>query len=246
MRKIELSECEIVVISLATQKERQGVVSGRLTGAGLPHRILHAVECKPAYIGCGLSHIKALRAWDTKRPLLVLEDDVARTSAFRPSVECPSDADAVYLGASAYGIVAERNLLPVFQAVIAEQAAPGIVRVHNMLAAHAILHLTDRWKHAAIEGMMHAMIDRDLTPDQGLANIQSDFRVYASQQPLFYQSADLQKPELADTQVEATLVTIPVLGIGTVAKVSAPAGHIHFKIVAEGDKLTWRAARAIS
>jgi hypothetical protein len=240
MSEIRLSDCEIVVISLATQDDRYRSVSATLEAAGLPHRLVRGIECKPGFIGCGLSHIKALRTWNTERPLLVLEDDIALTDDFRPSIERPADADAIYLGASAYGTVADANLLPVFQAVIAEDAASGLVRVHNMLAAHAILHLTDRWKQGAIEGIMHAMIDRGLTPDQGLANIQGDFRVYAAQQPFFYQCAELQRPELAESQVQATLVKIPVLAVGTVARVSAPDRHIRLMIVADGDKLAWR------
>lgn len=242
MRRIELAACEIVVISLESQGDRYKVVRQRLEALGLPHRLLPAIECRPGAIGCGLSHIKALRAWDGARPLLVLEDDIDQTSAYASAIEVPADADAVYLGASSFGTIETLKHLAAVGAVIAEPAAPGLVRIHNMLASHAIVHLTDRWRSAAVEAMLKAIVDWNMAPDQGLASIQGDFRIYAPQAPMFYQCPELQPPEIAQKQIDTTLVTIPTRGLHDLGRLHHDDQMIDIKVAADGGRLFWVAA----
>jgi hypothetical protein len=244
MPTLDLAACEIVVISLAGSLERQGAVDETLGKAGLPYRLVDAVKCNPGRIGCGLSHIKALRAWNGARPLLVLEDDVGATSELRIALDVPDDADAVYIGTSTFGAVEAIDNEVVQGCVIAEDVAPGLLRIHNMLGAHAIIHLTDRWRTAAIEAMLGAMADEDRAPDQGLADIQGHFRVYATKRPFFFQRADLQSEDFrhAQKQEEATLADLPVYGAGASANLVTSGGSMRVRIAREGDRLTWRAS----
>jgi hypothetical protein len=192
MREIRLTECETVVLSLADEAARRASASALCDDLGLDYRFVDAIRCAPGPIGCGLTHIKALRAWNGERPLLVLEDDVALAPDAATLIAAPEAADAVYLGVSRYGAVEPVDFVGFVDLLAAERIEPGLLRIHNMLGAHAILYLSDRWRRAAIEAMLYALADRGWDPDRGLARIQGEFNVYALEAPTFYQSAGLQ------------------------------------------------------
>src|SRR6201996_1146656 len=138
--RIRLRDCEIVLVNLAEEVGRLSADGKVLAGAGLTFQRVDAIRCSPGPVGRGLSHIKALRAWDLSRPLLVLEDDIDLTPDYRDEIEVPDDADAVYLGASNFGAVEDRFFTAYTNSVLAEPISAGVVRVHNMLSSHAILH----------------------------------------------------------------------------------------------------------
>lgn len=192
--KIDLRTIDTVVVSLPSDAIRRTSAVALCERLGLTYRVVDAIQCSPGRIGCGLSHLKVLRPWDGVRPLLVLEDDVAASDAFSPIIEVPDNADAVWLGTSIFGTVGIVNHTGFIHMHLVEEAEYGLVRVHNLASSHAILHLTDRWRRAAMEGMTAAMVDRGWAPDSGLAMIQSDYNVYAVPDPLFYQAAHLQPP----------------------------------------------------
>lgn len=216
MTRIELADCDVAIISLPGEHSRRGVVAARCRALGLNPRIVEAVACEPGQIGCGLSHIKALRSWDGTRPLLVLEDDVNTTEHFSPAIDVPADADAVWLGITKYGAAESVEFVGFPGVLAAETVAPGVARIYNMLAAHAVLHLTRHWSRSAIEAMLAAMLEYGSPPDCGLARIQPDFRIYAMQDPLFYQAAELQRREVATLREDATRIRLDPPQPGTV------------------------------
>lgn len=208
MREIRLADCDIVVLSLEGETARRQAITALGGRLGLSFRIVDAIRCSPGPIGCGLSHLKALRAWDGARPLLVLEDDVEAGEDFQASFLAPDDADAIYLGVSRFGAVEAVDFVGFVDVLAAEPAASGLLRIHNMLGAHAILHLTTRWRDAAVEAMTAAMVDHGWDPDRGLARIQGHFNVYATERPAFYQTAALQ-PEGRGWLQEAATRALP-------------------------------------
>lgn len=241
MPEIRLSDCDIAVINLTAQTERRASVSAVLHGLGLTHRFVEAIACSPGAVGCGLSHIRALRAWRGERPLLLLEDDVALSDDYVDAIRTPDDADAVYLGASTFGAVEPFEFVAFTNAVLAEPALDGLVRVYNMLSAHAILYLTETARLIAMEAMISAMVDRGWPPDRGLAAAQARFNVYALQRPIFYQSAGLQHPNRAQPQEAATRVVVPLYPEGTMLGVAAAAngGNVNLRATRVGRALTW-------
>ncbi len=235
---LDLRQCETLILNLAEDVQRRESVVGLCEGLGLSYRVVDAVKCSPGRIGCGLSHLKALRQADPARPTLILEDDVGVTEVFAPVISVPDDADAVYLGVSAYGAVEMIDYIGFTGRLLAEEVSEGLLRVYNLLAIHATVYLSDRYRRRAIEAITESLIDRDWDPDRGLAMIQSDFNIYALREPAFYQAAALQPPGRTD-QEGATRLTLSPLPIGSVEPIWLDGVAHNIRIERRDDRLKW-------
>lgn len=142
----------------------------------LPSHLLKAFG--PHYMGCGQAHIDALQSVDTA-PVLILEDDAQVTDAFTPVITIPDNTDAVYLGIS-HG---NRS-----QSVV--DTHDGWYRVFGMLAAHAVLYVSERYRQHAIQTAQDALYTRRIPMDNGFAASQYKFNVLACPMPAFIQSAN--------------------------------------------------------
>lgn len=131
--------------------------------------------------GCSLSHHVALNEIDP--PFIVFEDDCV-TKNFKPEIEVPDDADAVYLGISSWGRMNSHSG-PFVQY---EKLNNGLVRVYNMLGAHAILYLSQEYSSlcSKIAKNGHDISDHQ---DIGFAEVQRYYNVYAFDDPFFYQTS---------------------------------------------------------
>jgi hypothetical protein len=235
---LDLRHCETLVLNLAEDVERRESAVALCQRLGLSGRIVEAVKCTPGRIGCGLSHLKALRQADPSRPTLILEDDVAATEDFSPVLTAPQDADAIYLGVSAYGAVELIDYVGFTGRLLAEEAGEGMLRVYNLLAAHATVYLTERYRRRAIEAITESIVDRDWDPDRGLAMIQADFNVYAVRDPAFYQSAALQPPG-REQQESATRLALNPLPVGAVEPIWLDGVAHDIRIERHDDRLRW-------
>lgn len=240
MKSLNLAECQISIISLTQDNPRAGAVSGLCTRLGLSHEVVPAVECRPGWIGCALSHLKALRGWDGYRPLLILEDDVAISEHFSTTIEIPADSDALYLGTSIYGGVPLADWVGFEQVIAAEPAGDGLVRVHNLLGAHAIVHISPAWISAAMEQILRCTVEESWAHDRGFASIQGDFRVYARIDPPFYQATDLQPPEIGYLRERATRVPLPVHPVGKSCTIGLAEGAKAIRLDWWDGRFEWR------
>jgi hypothetical protein len=236
---LHLRQCETLILNLAEDVRRRESAVGLCERLGLSYRLVDAVKCSPGRIGCGLSHLKALRQADPGRPTLILEDDIAVTEDFSPVLAVPDDADAVYLGVSAYGAVEMIDYIGFTGRLLAEEAGEGLLRVYNLLAAHATVYLTDRYRRRAIEAITESLIDRDWDPDRGLAMIQAEFNVYALGKPAFYQAAALQPPGRAEQQEGATRIVLNPLPIGAVEPIWLDGVAHEIRIERQDGRLKW-------
>jgi hypothetical protein len=236
---LDLRQCETLVLNLAEDAERRESVLALCARLELPARLIDAIKCSPGRIGCGLSHLKALREAANAGPTLILEDDVATTEAFSPVLEIPDDADAVYLGCSTYGAIEMVDYIGFTGRLLADDAGGGLLRVYNLLAAHATVYLTERYRLAAIEAITESVVDRDWDPDRGLAMIQSDFNVYALQYPSFYQAAALQPPSRAESQEAATRVVLQPSQIGQIEPIYLGGDAHNIRVERQGGGLKW-------
>ena len=84
--------------------------------------------------GCSISHYNALNEVDP--PFILFEDDCSIKN-FKPIIEVPDDADAVYLGISSWGRMNSHS----GPCVQSESIGFCMVRIYNMLSAHAILYI---------------------------------------------------------------------------------------------------------
>jgi hypothetical protein len=190
---------------MAEDTARRQSVSGICDQLGLSYDIVDAIKCSPGPIGCGLSHLKALRS--TTAPALILEDDIGVSAGYAPVIDVPDDADAVWLGASIYGALSLTDYVGFEFTQLLEEADHGLLRAHNLLTTHAILYLTDRFRTAAIEAITESIVDRSWDPDRALARIQSDYNVYVVRELFFYQAKGLQRYEHS-LQEDRTRVTL--------------------------------------
>ena len=236
---LDLRQCETLVLNLAEDVQRRASVTDLCDRLDLSWRLIDAIKCQPGRIGCGLSHLKALRQADKCRPTLILEDDVAVTEYFTPLLTVPDDADAVYLGCSAYGAIEMVDYIGFTGRLLAEEAVGGLLRVYNLLAAHATIYLTERYRRRAIDAISESVIDRDWDPDRGLAMIQADFNVYAVRHPAFYQAAALQHPSRAELQENSTRVVLEPSRIGAVEPIWLGGVAHDIRIARENDRLKW-------
>ncbi len=236
---LDLRQCETLVLNLTEDVQRRESVVDLCERLDLSYRLVDAVKCSPGRIGCGLSHLKALRQADPNRPTLVFEDDIAVTEDFSPVIDIPDDADAIYLGVSAYGAIEMIDYVGFTGRLLAEAASQGLLRVYNLLAAHATIYLTDRYRRRAIEAITESLIDRDWDPDRGLAMIQADFNVYALRKPAFYQAAALQPPGRAELQEGATRLVLEPSQVGSVEPIWLDGVAHEIRIERHDDRLKW-------
>jgi len=159
------------------------------------------------YMGCGQAHIDALLS-ASKGSVLVLEDDALATEAFVPVIEVPNDTDAVYLGIS-HG---NKN-----QAIV--DLNNGWYRIFGMLAAHAVLYVSERYKNYAVDIAHMCLYTKKIPMDNGFAAAQSKFKVIAASTPMFIQSAERESQNkwqsltdrpLVPTHVQALNELIPI------------------------------------
>ncbi len=131
--------------------------------------------------GCSLSHYNALN--EVEPPFILFEDDCVIKN-FKPIIEIPDDADAVYLGISSWGRMNSHSG-PFVQY---EDLGNGLLRIYNMLSAHAILYLNQEYVSlcSRISEQATSIADHQ---DIGFAEIQRYFNVYAFDDPMFYQSS---------------------------------------------------------
>ena len=131
--------------------------------------------------GCSLSHYNALN--EVEPPFILFEDDCI-VKNFKPIIEIPDDADAVYLGISSWGRMNSHS----GPFVRYEDLGNGLLRIYNMLSAHAILYLNQEYVSlcSRISEQATSIADHQ---DIGFAEIQRYFNVYAFDDPMFYQSS---------------------------------------------------------
>lgn len=190
--KIDLREIPVVWINLDSATENAKVMQERLNSKGFKntHRKSGRIIPPPPgtdrsiahFMGCGQSHIDILDDKNYSTPLLVLEDDIEFSDQFMPCIEFPDDADAVYLG------ISHGNLY--YQSCKKDE---HYLRIGGILAAHAILYVTPRFREAMSNVGKHCLNVLQRPWDMGTAAIQQHFKVYTPiNGPWVYQSNDRQ------------------------------------------------------
>ncbi|MFI5180926.1 MAG: nucleotidyltransferase family protein [Thermoanaerobaculia bacterium] len=139
--------------------------------AGTPGHLAH-------YVGCARSHIDLLEELEGRLPAVVLEDDAVASEDFTPLLTLPEGVDAIYLGVSIAGEVG----------ISAVDVGGGLARISGVLANHAVLYLSERYR-AAVVATARDCVDRRQVPfDVGCAEIQEDFVVLTPHRPFFFQA----------------------------------------------------------
>jgi hypothetical protein len=132
-------------------------------------------------IGCARSHYEILNRAEV--PFIILEDDCSLNKEVPQAIELPDNADALYLGISHWGRYLNHSGPYVHTTRINED----IVRVHNMLATHAILYLSQEYANMCKRISYHFGYEVENHLDIGFAEVHRFFNVYSFDEPLFRQ-----------------------------------------------------------
>ncbi|GEM_PF-1845496 len=186
---IALADIRIGVINLPHQERRRNRAAAAMGALGLPFGFIDGVRDQPRHFGCSQSHLKAINALRGAGPFLVLEDDAVPTAHYQPRVTPPEGLDLLYLGHSPYGYSRTLGGTP----DLAGADEPGFLRLHSMLAAHAILYLTEAGADAVAQSIRRSIAaEPKVRHDIGLCEVQLWHRVLAVTAPYFAQSAEVQ------------------------------------------------------
>jgi len=142
-------------------------------------------------IGCGKSHIKALRySLKLNQPTLLLEDDINFTEYYKEQFEIPDDADAVYLGTCLNGLHPNWKNRDANNACCSDpillNKLQEYYKITGMLTTHAILYVSENYKKNCIE-----LIENDNGNnhcDVLMAQKMHKYNVYACKYPMFFQN----------------------------------------------------------
>ena len=181
--KLNLIDVPVFYINLDEQEEKRKATETLLKKLGFRYvQRFSAIKHETGrIIGCARSHYEILRT--KKPPFIILEDDCTLNKEFTNNLEIPDNADALYLGISHWG----RYLNHSGPYVHTTKVNENIVRVHNMLATHAILYLTESYVDICKRVAHHFGYEVENHLDIGFAEIHKLYNVYALNEPLFRQ-----------------------------------------------------------
>lgn len=193
-RHVDLRSMPIYVINCESDAAKRESMRKQLSGLGLRYEFVNAMECTPARIGIAVSHLRILNSKDIKTPFIVLEDDCVFNESFRYEFTIPTKTDALYLGISHFGLEKPGELSWGKSGQVRWTSYDDAnLRVFNMLARHAVMYLSERFRRAAVIALTDALAHRDymFPGDVGLASLQMSHLVLTPKVPICYQSRAL-------------------------------------------------------
>jgi len=187
---------KIYWINLDKDKEKRKQMETLLDSIGVDHERISGVQCGSVMEGCAKSQLKILENYET--PFTILEDDCAIVSneVFDVDVDI-ENIDCLYLGMSAWGMpmngqgyIASKMTQPTH---VEKTDTKGLVKIHHMLATHAITYLNEEYKNSIIDKIKeYQKIPHHC--DVACAEVQSDYEVYSLNPPLFFQNEPKNAP----------------------------------------------------
>ena len=182
--KINLTDIPVYYVNLEGETEKQQRTETMLKELGFKevHRFNAIRHPAGRKVGCAQSH-HAILSSGIKPPFIILEDDCALNSKFKKEVEIPDGADSLYLGISHWG----RYLGHSGPYVHTSKVNNEIVRVHNMLATHAIAYLSQEYVDICTRVAYHQAYEIEDHLDIGFAEIHKFYKVYCFDEPIFRQ-----------------------------------------------------------
>lgn len=211
-----------------------------LEAGGLSASVVDGVCDKPRYRGCSKAHLAALRNFQGQEPFLILEDDVLLTEDFRLDVDLPADCQILYLGHSIYGTDHKLGGLGP-HSDLTETAGEGHLRVHSMLAAHAILYVDPEAVEQVARSIENSISDANLRRhDIGLCELQQELWVYATDRPYFAQNEEVQGQAKKDMRREQRDIICHSRNEGEQGAFGDVSGNTHVVTCTELGNLQWQ------
>lgn len=182
---VDVRDVPVFYISMDEKTQQHQYVEGWLSEHGFKHVTrLPGVISDTKRMGVALAHKNALEHClkAVEGHFIVLEGDVAPW-VIPDSVEIPDDADAVYLGASRWGLKDGHGV----KNIAVEPYSHEVFRILNMLAAHGVLYMSSKYVEFLI-GAIDVMIGMGTNQDKARAETQKYWNIYGLTQPIIYQT----------------------------------------------------------
>lgn len=137
----------------------------------------------PGY-GCTFSTFAMMAS--SPCPCLLLEDDsILQHNGDLVLMNVPDDADAVYLGTSAWGVLGGESK---FKNLHMKPASGGYFKIRGMTSTHSVLYLSQTYVSDILNRAVATGGKQLYHPlDNLIADVQGDYNVYALPEPWFYQ-----------------------------------------------------------
>jgi SAM-dependent methyltransferase len=191
-KHIDLREIPCFVINCREDVEKRLFMQEQLTELGLDFEFIEGIRATPGWIGVALAHLRVLRQSRAQPPFLVLEDDCLFNDRFRPVLDVPAEAGALYLGVSGFGLE-ETGRISWGKANATQWQShdDDYLRVFNMLARHAVLYLDEDFCRLVIESQVESLTNRHFSHpgDIGMAQLQASQLVLAVRHSMCRQTA---------------------------------------------------------
>ena len=185
MMKLDLRDIPVYYINMASAVDRRKQLEILVKDAEFKNCTrIEGVVKEDSREGCAASHLTIMQ--NNKPPFIVLEDDCIIKN-YKPLINIPDDADAVYLGISSWGRLESKS----GPHVMIDPVNDELIRIHNMLSTHAMLFLSDKYC-SMCEQVAEFSARNSEHIDIGYAEIHKYFNVYAFNDPMFYQSSSAE------------------------------------------------------
>lgn len=198
--KIKLTDIPAYYINLPHHTDKNEKMQSMLSECGFKSiiRLDGYVYPENPIAGCSRAHYHAISSNTT--PFILFEDDAfLLENQFQNELEIPDAADALYLGTSTWGRMNGHNGEYIQYDVMEDY--PGILRVYNILATHAILYLSSDYAHMISRVAHHTGYVIEDYNDVGFAEVQRYFNVYALDHPMFAQSSNIMGTDKSITSI---------------------------------------------
>lgn len=182
---INIKNLNTYYINVDTQEERRQSTEytlNRLNFSSVTR--VSGVSHEDGKVGCARSQHKVLSDSSIKTPFLLMEDDCIFTGVDEFEYEVPDDADALFVGNSQWA----RYLNFSGPFLHYKQIDDKIVKVFNMLAAHSVIYLSEEFRQVCSRISKYCGYQLLDHMDNGYAEVQKYYNVYALNMPLFKQS----------------------------------------------------------
>jgi hypothetical protein len=185
--KVDIKNLPTYYINLDSQDDRRQSTSYMLNRLNFTSvtRVTGIVH-DDSKVGCARSQEKVLSDKTIPTPFILMEDDCVFTGIDDLVYEIPDDADALYLGNSQWA----RYLNFSGPFLHYQKIDDRIVKVYNMLAAHAVIYFTDEYRQVCSRISKYCGYQLLDHMDNGYAEIQKYYNVYSLNMPLFKQSGN--------------------------------------------------------
>jgi hypothetical protein len=183
--RINIQNLPTYYINLDSQEERRQSTEYTLNRLNFKSVTrITGIEKEDGKVGCARSQHKVLSNSSIQTPFLLMEDDCVFTGVSNFEYEIPDDADALFIGNSQWA----RYLNFSGPFLHYRKIDDKIVQVYNMLAAHAIIYLNDEFRQVCSRISKYCGYKLLDHMDNGYAEIQKYYNVYALNEPIFKQS----------------------------------------------------------